>query len=32
MTLHDIAVSRSRMFAVTVFQWRAQGHAFVRSL
>jgi hypothetical protein len=32
MTLHDIAVSRSRTFTVTAFQPRATAHAFVRSL
>jgi hypothetical protein len=32
MTLHDIAVSRSRTFTVTAFQSRAMADAFARSL
>ena len=32
MTLHDIAVSRSRTFTVTAFQSRVMAHVFVRNL
>ena len=32
MTLHDIAVSRSRTFTVPAFQSRTAAHAFERNL
>jgi hypothetical protein len=32
ITLHDIAVSRSRTFTVTTFQSRATAHVFMRTL